>query len=403
VSEMSRELERHGFVGTAELRDDYSNVCDILPATHEIAQLGRRPVTIQGLPWHFLDRSLTRNDLYVGWHLKELYKEGTYGKIFKAFRAFIRHVTDGGREGFVTASAEALEVVLKQTQPTDGRTVLTAEEVKAHISESLLHVLAWNVLQRTTLPWAVPRPYEMFGEPSATTGGAWNSMSLCMDFVKGRTLHAFLEATWRRDSQRQNAIILLDVLAQTACILYALQRFLRLNHRDVKDNNLLIRRRGVADAPVRLRLGGVELQTPYELTLIDFGFACVGCPSPRAPMSAFQASSYFSMREMCCKVGRDLAQLIYCLHCYFPLHEFLPWELYRDVRSWVQVPWAGGTADLLHGFADEAGTPQAASVRAAPKYDKGIYEFLRRAEVDAPACEPVRLFAACCRLKRRYL
>jgi serine/threonine protein kinase len=399
---MNRELERHGFVGIDTIRDDYSNVCDVIPATHEIARLGSHPVTIQGLPWKFLDRSLTRDDLHVGWYVKELYKEGTYGKIFKAFRAFIRRVTTGdGHEGFVTASAEALEVVLKQTQPTDGRIVLTAEEVKAHISEALLHVLAWNVLQRTSMPWAVPRPYEMFGE--AASDDSWSALSLCMDFVQGRTLHTFLEQVWKRESPRQNAVVLLEVLGQTACILYALQRYLRLNHRDVKDNNLLIRRRSAASGPVRLRLGGVELQTTYELTLIDFGFACVGCPPPRAPVSAFQASTYFPSREMCCKVGRDLAQLIYCIHCYFPLQEFLPWELYREVRSWVQVRWNGGVADLLHGFADEAGTPRAASDRTPPKYDKGIYEFLRRAEVDVEACEPVRLFGNCCRLKRRYL
>jgi hypothetical protein len=162
----------------------------------------------------------------------------------------------------------------------------------------------------------------------------------------------------------------------------------------------MIRRRAT---PVHIRMGGIELETHYEVTLIDFGFACVGCPPPRAPVSAFQASTYFPSREMCCKVGRDLAQLIFCIHCYFPLNEYLPWELYREIRSWVQVRWNGGVADLLHGFADEAGTPRAAGDRTPPKYDKGIYEFLRRAEVDVEGCEPVRLFGLCCRLKRRYL
>jgi serine/threonine protein kinase len=398
---MSCPLEKHGFVGI-DLRADYSNVCDVLPAAREIARLGR-PVMIAGHPWRFLDRSFTRDDIYVGWYIKEIYAEGTYGKILKSFRTFIRHVTDAsGREGFVTASPDAIEVVLKQTQPTDGRTTLTAEEVTAHMSEALLHILAWNVLQRTTLPWAVPRPYEVFGDAVSGGGDGWTSLSLCMDFVQGHTLHAFLEKVWKRETPRANGILLLEVLAQTACILYVLQRFLRLNHRDVKDNNLLIRRRPTA---VRVALGGQEIYTQYELTLIDFGFACVGCPPPRAPISAFQASTYFPPLEMCCKPGRDLAQLIYCIHCYFPLHEFLPWELYRELRSWVQVRWNGGVADLFRGFADEAGTPVDSTVTAPPppKYNKSIYEFLRRAEVDAPLCEPVRLFAACSRLKQRYL
>lgn len=397
------ELERHGFVGI-ELKPDYSNVCDVLPATREIARLGCVQ-QIQGSPWRFLDRSLTRDDMFVGWNKGAIHDEGTYGKIYRAYRIQVQRIPGagpGGSDGFLMASPEAQEVALKQTLPTDGRQYMTDAEIKAHISEALLHVLAWNTIQQTTLPWSVPRPYEMFGDYDVSAN-AWRNMTLCMDFVRGRTLHGYLERTWSRTTPQENAVCFLEVVAQMACILYVLQRFLRLNHRDVKINNILVRRR-IAGTAATLRLGGATISTQLELTLIDFGFACVGCPPPRPPMSAFHASSYFTPHEMCCKVGRDLAQLIFCIHCYFPLHQYLPRDLYREVRGWLQIPWSEGVADAFYGF-EEDGTPRSAVMAATtlPTYHQGIYEFLRRAEVDVAACEPVTLFQRCVRLKGRYL
>lgn len=394
------QLERHGFVGI-ELKHDFSNLCDVLPATREIASLGCVQ-HIQGSPWRFLDRSLTRDDMFVGWNKGAIHDEGTYGKIYKAYRICVKRIPGagpGGGDGFLMASPEAQEVALKQTLPADSRAYMNEAEVTAHVSEALLHVLAWNIMQRTTLPWAVPRPYEMFGDYDASAGG-WRNMTLCMDFVRGRTLHGYLERTWSRTTQRENAVCFLEILGQMACILYALQRFLRLNHRDVKINNIMVRRR-TAGSAATLRLGGAEISTQMELTLIDFGFACVGCPPPRPPMSAFHASTYFTPHEMCCKVGRDLAQLIFCIHCYFPLHQYLPRELYREVRGWLQITWAEGVADAFYGF-EEDGTPHSTTA-GPPTYHQGVYEFLRRAEVDVPACEPVSLFHRCVRLKARYL
>lgn len=416
-------LTKHGFLDI-DLRRDLSNLCDMLPHASQVARLGN-PVMIMGVPWNYLDRSLTGDDIHVGWYTKELFSVGSYGRIYKAYRSLIRLISGSGSdetEHFETASDEAIEVILKKTYPTKGRSLLTLDEVKAHVSESLLHVLAWYTMQRTSLPWAVPRPYEVFGEAfhegvSRDASGSlirlsaeesvvpadnrWLAMSLCMDLVKGRTLDVFLEKCLRRETPRQNAIVLLEILAQVAYILYHLQSRLRLNHRDVKVNNLMVRR--AAAGPVRLQMGGeYVMETAMELTLIDFGFACLGCPPPRAPVSLFHASSYFPHREMCCKVGRDLAQLIFCIHCYYPLHQFLPRDLFNEVRNWMMIPWNGGLADGLHGFFKD-GSPRPPSAPGPPEYHTGIYEFLRRAEVDPVSCDPVAVFVACCQLKRRYL
>jgi serine/threonine protein kinase len=379
-------LVSHGFLDIS-LNDTLSNLCDVIPHAREIARIGREQ-TINGKGWRFLDRALGVPNQYVGWHIAELYREGTYGKIYRAMRMIVGR-RDDGRFDVVERPHE---VIVKQTNPHAGP--LPTDEVTAHISEALLHVLAWHTMQQTLTPWSIPQPYEVFGEPAGSSGSqsAWKTISLSMSYVQGRTMYSYLQKTWKRDTKEENGAILLEMLAQLAYILYHMQRALRLNHRDVKVNNIMIRQR---EDPLILELDGVAMVTQFEVTLIDFGFACVGCPPPRAPMTVFQAGSWFPMGDLCCKLGRDLAQLLYCIHCYFPLEQYLPIPLYEKIHGWMQIPWSGGVANALAGF-NKDGKPKTA---AGPiEYDTGIYEFLRRPDVDPATCEPLTMFKACARL-----
>lgn len=372
---------KHGFLDVS-LKDDYSNICEVLPHAQEIPRIGTEQ-QVDGEPWRFLTRHLDVSGRHVGWSMGPLHSEGTYGKIYKAHRMVVQR-RDTGIFNVVEA---AHSVVIKQTQPPAGSTVLPAEDVTAHTSEALLHVLAWYTIQNSATPWGIPRPYEVFGERSETVPG-WRSMSFCMSYVRGKTLHSYFKKHWHPSTKAANGRMFLEIVAQVAYILWHLQQRLRLNHRDVKVNNILVRRRST---PVLLELSGTQISTHYEVTLIDFGFACVGCPPPRSPTSAFQSGSWFELGELCCKVGRDLAQLLFCIHCYFPFDVYLPEEIMTEVRGWLQIPWSGGTADAFHGFTRE-GRPRRAS--GTPAYDTGIYQFLRRPDVDPTACAPAAVFRA---------
>lgn len=380
-------IRSYGFL-SIDLDEDLSNICEVLPRAREIARLGKSQ-TIQGDPWRFLDRSLVEKGSYVGWHMIGLYREGSYGKIYKADRMVVTRRTDGRFD----VTEAPVEVIIKQTSPPAGSTILPAEDVTAHTSEALLHVLSWQTMQSTVTPWAIPRPFEVFGDYSTDLGG-WLSMSMCMSYVQGRTLYSHMQRSWKKESKESKAAngrFLVELLGQLAFILHHLQEGLRLNHRDVKINNIMIRPR---KETMTLDLSGSSIPITCELTLIDFGFACVGCPPPLPPATAFQAGTWFPMRDVCCKKGRDLAQLLFCVHCYFPLDEYLEEGLCAEIRSWLQIPWSGGVANALKGFTKE-GRPASGSVC----YDTGIYEFLRRPEVDPVSCEPLRVFAACCSLK----
>lgn len=384
---MSQLLE-HGFLDVP-LDDRLTNICEVIPNAREIARLGKEQ-TINGETWRFLDRPLDRDHKrYVGWHIGDLFREGTYGKIYNAFRMVVEKRGDG----LFDVVESPVEIIIKQTEPPECSTVLPAEDVTAHTSEALLHVLAWQTMRTSQTPWAIPRPYEVFGDASDGSS-SWKSMALCMSYVRGRTLYSYMQKYWSVTSKEANGHFFVEVLAQVAYILHHLQIVLRLNHRDVKVNNILVRKR---KEPFSLELEEYTLWTCYEVTLIDFGFACVGCPPPRAPMTAFQAGSWFPFGELCCKVGRDLAQLLYCIHCYFPLTDYLPAEVVMAVRSWMQIPWSGGVADGLHGFTKE-GRPRRSGATGIPEYHTGIYEFLRRPDVDPVACAPSSVFRECVRL-----
>lgn len=382
------KLVAHGFLDIS-INDTLSNICDVVPHAAEIARLGSEQ-QINGEPWRFLDRTLTTQGRYVGWHIGELYREGTYGKIHKAFRMIVERRADG----LFDVVGSPAEVIVKQTMPPTGSAVLPAEDVTAHTSEALLHVLAWHVIQQTATPWAIPRPYEVFGDHSPAAPG-WRSMSFCMSYVHGRTLYSFIKKYWKPTTKEANTQIFLEILAQVAYILHHLQQTLRLNHRDVKVNNIMIRRRATGD-PVTLELGGAVLTTQYEVTLIDFGFACVGCPPPKAPMTVFQSGSWFPLGELCCKAGRDLAQLVFCIHCYFSLDQFITGAITDVIRQWMAIPWSGGVAEGLHGFTKE-GRPRRTGARGHPDYNTGIYEFLRRPDVDPAALAPATVFKECVR------
>ena len=184
----------------------------------------------------------------------------------------------------------------------------------------------------------------------------------------------------------------LDILGQLAYILHTLQVDIRLNHRDVKINNIMVRRRKTGRTGLRLETGFME--SDYAVTLIDFGFACVGCPPPRQPLTVFQAGSWFDMGEICCKAGRDIAQLLYCIHCYYPVDVYLTDTVAAAVRAWMQILWRGSTVDMLAGFT-KRGYP---SLSGVPEFHRGVYRFLKRAEVDPAACTPARIFGEVCRL-----
>jgi serine/threonine protein kinase len=344
-------MNQYGFIDIS-LNADLSNISDAIPP--EIPRIGAEQI-VSGSTWRFLTRPLVGH--YVGWHQGALFSEGTYGKIYRAERMVVARREDG----LFDVIEGPHDVVLK--------TVSGIDELSAYVAEALLHIIAWQTVQ-TVAPWSIPRPYEIFRDSQ--------SVSLCMSYVNGRTLMSYMTRHWTTTSKIENSQTFLEIMGQVAFVLYHLQDQLCMNHRDLKINNVLIRKR----APVTLTIEDTALEINHEVTLIDFGFACVG------KATILQAGSWFSDRDICCKVGRDIAQLVFCIHCYFSLSEYLTPATYAIVTRWMMI----GGINVLNGFTKE-GRPMK---RGKPVYNTGIYEFLRRTSIDTSSCCPLTVFKDCC-------
>lgn len=319
---------------------------------------------IEGEIWYFIDHV---KDSLIGYTMGSLHDSGTFGKIYRSKRMVLTRNSDKT----YTISHGPEDIVVKRAIP-DTPIAVSDVEIESHVSESLLHVLCWTVMQRTSTKWAIPRPYEVFGD---YPNGTCESLSFGMSYVEGTILHTYLKDQFDSAKAHYNSRLFREVIGQTAFILYHLQKGLNLNHRDLKANNLIVRPTKKA---FNIYIENSVLSTMHEITVIDFGFACQGDCSG----TMFQAGSWFPFSDACYKKGRDLAQLIYYIHCFYPLDLYLTRELYGIVRGLMQV----GPINILDGF-----TPDGSPSHKA-EYHTGIYEFLRREDVDPVACEPLAVF-----------
>ena len=91
-----------------------------------------------------------------------------------------------------------------------------------------------------------------------------------------------------------------------------LEEHLRLNHRDLKGDNILVSLEG-RQRQKEVVVGGRRWTFLYrqEVHVIDFGFACRGT-ADQGPASA-SSGTFFGQFDVCPKGGRD----IYVLLCYF--------------------------------------------------------------------------------------
>jgi hypothetical protein len=145
-------------------------------------------------------------------------------------------------------------------------------------------------------------------------------------------------------------------------------------------------------------LGALEFQT--DLVMIDFGFSCVACgtgfKNPR--LTLFGAGSYFSPDDDCLKTGRDLAQFLYSLHCYFSLQNYVTKPMFDFLHAAVRAEKHGafGTAyvDLYKGIDGEGKPIAAVGLPSSIEYNDGIYAFLRDSSVEVPGCGSERFLRA---------
>lgn len=148
---------------------------------------------------------------------------------------------------------------------------------------------------------------------------------------KAITLDRYLESL----SITRFSVVIIDCLFQLSAMIWHLNDILGINHRDLKPSNFLIVEN---DVPIRRVLCVVdeiiEIDSKYSLTLIDFGFSCLG--SIKTHVSDISLSTVYSKLDPCPKEGRDM--YLFLAFVYSEYYTKLPLQLLTLFEKWLDIP-----------------------------------------------------------------
>lgn len=126
--------------------------------------------------------------------------------------------------------------------------------------------------------------------------------------------------------------LLLEVLLQLSAMLWHLAQDLGMNHRDLKPSNLMIETHAAKPLTLKVRDRTLVLQSKYTVSLVDFGFSCIG--NKETQRSDIAIGDVYSSSDPCPKEGRDLYMFLAFL--YADCGPRLVPELRRCFVKWLQ-------------------------------------------------------------------
>lgn len=179
------------------------------------------------------------------------------------------------------------------------------------LHEALFQWKLYNDLKPYGLSFCVPKVYRIFRFKA--TGDVWFSM---------KRYESQLLSTWCSKKIGADGHIFALLLLQIALVLEVVQDILRIDHRDLKVNNIL-----VVDTPTSIGIDWEGKETtidfPFHIVLLDFGFACKG------GVIDIRADDGLPPIDFCPKEGRDIFQILVSL-----------WRI-PSLRSMLDVSWGG--------------------------------------------------------------
>ena len=184
-------------------------------------------------------------------------------------------------------------------------------------TEAFVQWIAQKTLETQNLGTRIPAVHDIVEIKNGTFG-------FTMTEISGAVLCSqFLATTLSLNHD------LLHILGQTAILLQQLEETIGLDHRDLKADNLLI-----TPTPSTLLGPRGPLQSPFTVSLVDFGFACLGDDGITA-VDAGQGT--LPLRDPCPKEGRDLFHLIVSLYGIPAIRASLNPRLRTLFTEWLTV------------------------------------------------------------------
>ena len=166
------------------------------------------------------------------------------------------------------------------------------------------------------------------------------SVCFAMEPIQGAsTLNHYL------DTVADITVVLIDCLLQLCGMLSHIGSYLGINHRDLKPSNFLIVEHEPRMKRFAIETEGIAIASRYSLTMIDFGFACLGSsvtssvasgssiPLKEELVTHISLSNVYPPGDLCPKEGRDLFLFLGLL--YLDYHAKLPPTLCGLFESWL--------------------------------------------------------------------
>jgi serine/threonine protein kinase len=387
-------------------------VCKHLPSWRHLKTL--RPLqSYEGTDIYFTWKYIKdkHGGQFVPAYLKGILDDdGGYAFIYKGRRAMFRPAQDQSKANGAVKLEKYThfgEICIKEVRlnitpeedaaPKELREQAYNDEINAILYEAFIHALLAKTMEGAGHSSTIPRLYEIVAHtrgkqyPAGPTD--FESIWIIMEFLEGMTLEKFLEHNLKVGEFKQNEKILLDVCIQLAAYLQILQEKTRFNHRDLKINNLFVRKHSAGwNRRITIPEFGSWVCT-HDIVMIDFGFSCIACgngyANPRATLVG--AGSWFESHHDCFKKGRDLCQFLYSVHCTFPLQNYVTTRFFQILHTALQAKHGGTsqTIDLLYGTQPNGDPkPQVGQLPPRIDFNDGIYIFLRDNNIDVPGCEP---------------
>ena len=195
---------------------------------------------------------------------------------------------------------------------------------KSLLYEACIQKLVGENLAKSGFPTAAPKILKIFRLKD-------NSICFAMEqIIDAMTLNNYLDMK----NTNQISQLIIDCILQLSAIVWKLDSTLGINHRDLKPSNFL-----VVEHPEPIRKVLVieneilEIESKYSLTLIDFGFSCLG--SAFTQKSSISLSTVYSKSDPCPKEGRDMYLFLALL--YTDYHNKLPSKLRSLFESWLEI------------------------------------------------------------------
>lgn len=239
---------------------------------------------------------LPSKELRAHLYLKQIVTSGSFGDIRLARREDNKEQTD------VYIKSPRLEAMNLQT-------------------EALLQTCAYQCLVNHAIPWAIPRVYDIFQYQNKT--------HFSMQKMDG----VFLDAWFQKSKQPDSDFFLM--MAQLSILLCLLHQCIGLDHRDLKADNLLL-----SPHPCRLQFQyGARtyvLNCPFQLHILDFGFACLGNSTHESPYAFINlGDGILPAIDPCPKEGRDLFQFLLSILCVKTIRSSLSSSCMKSIEEWT--------------------------------------------------------------------